>query len=105
MAVETHILSTAAELVARARHRHDALCEELERLDRRRSELEAELEAARKKAQRLANFKAHDGAVYLCPQCWIDEESPAPLTLRKGGEWRDEFFICELCTLEIRLAE
>ena len=100
---ETHILSTAAELVARAQHRNEALRDELAQLEQRKSVLEAELETASLKARRLANFSVHDGSAYLCPQCWIEEESASPLSLKQGGGWRDDYFLCELCMLEIKL--
>lgn len=101
MAVETHILETAAGMVSRAQHRAASLRDELEQLDRRKAELAAELSAAEQMAGRLSNFKPHQGDTYHCPRCWIEEESLNALALKKGGEWRQDFLLCDFCALEI----
>lgn len=103
MVAVAHILETAAELVAQAQHRALSLREELDALELRRAAMETELRAAQAMAGRLANFQAHDGASFHCPRCWIEEESLSPLSMKKGGEWREAFLMCDLCTLEIRI--
>ena len=105
MPVDSHILETAAELVGRAQHRAISLRTELEELEKRKAALENELQTAESMAQRLAVFKCHNGSDYQCPRCWLEEESLSHLTLKKGGGWRDDFFLCELCTLEIKVAD
>lgn len=104
MAVETHILETAADMVSRAQHRAATLRDELEQLDRRIAEVTAELSEAEQRAGRLSNFKPHIGDKYHCPRCWIDEEELNPLALRKGGEWKQDFLMCDFCALEIVVA-
>lgn len=104
MAVETHILETAADMVSRAQHRAAGLRDELELLDKRRAEVTAELSEAEQRAARLSNFKPHQGDVYHCPRCWIEEEELKPLSLKKGLEWRQDFLFCDFCALEIAAA-
>jgi len=38
------------------------------------------------------------------PRCWIEEEALSHLSMKKGGEWRGDFLMCDLCTLEIKLS-
>lgn len=101
MIVETHILQTATDLISQAQHRALSLRAELEQLDKRRAEIEAGLNAANEMAGRLANFKPHNGGTYHCPRCWIEEETLTPLSLKKGGEWKSDFLVCDFCALEI----
>ena len=104
MAVETHILETAADMVSRSQHRAASLRGELEQLEKRKAEVTAELSAAELMSARLANFKPHIGDTYHCPRCWIEEEELNPLGLRKGGEWKQDFLMCDFCALEIVVA-
>jgi hypothetical protein len=101
MAVETHILETAADMVNRAQHRADSLRDELDQLEKRKVGLTAELSAAELMAARLSNFTPHIGGRYHCPRCWIEEEELNPLALKKGGEWKQDFLMCDFCALEI----
>jgi len=93
MVVEAHILKTAADMVGRAQHCAASLRGELEQLDKRKAEIESDLNAAEEMANRLTNFKSHNGAAYHCPCCWIEEESLNALSLKKGGEWRQDFYM------------
>ena len=85
MAVETHILETAADMVSRAQHRATSLRDELDQLEKRKAEVTAELSTAELMSARLANFKPHIGERFHCPRCWIEEEELNPLALKKAA--------------------
>ena len=100
-AVETHIFDTAAEIVKRAQHRALSIRTELEQLETRKAEIFAEIHLTEVMSSRLSRFKVHDGISLQCPRCWIQEESINHLSLKQGGQWRHDYFVCDLCELEI----
>jgi hypothetical protein len=104
MLAEANTMRIATELMSRAEHRSLAIRDELEDLERRKAALAAEREQCDAMARRLATFQVRSGTVYHCPRCWVEEESQSRMVLKSGGGWGD-FLVCELCALEVNLAE
>lgn len=104
MLAEANTMRIATELMSQAEHRAAAIRAELDDLEQRKAGLVAERERCEAMASRLRSFQVRVGTVYHCPRCWIEEESRSQMALKAGGGWGDHL-VCELCALEVKLAE
>jgi hypothetical protein len=100
MSLGEHIRQLAAEIANNAQQRVSELERQLEEVEKRKAQIEAERDTARFSMQRLATFPVKLSGDYLCPRCWIESGARSPLFL-VPSEGRNDLMRCRLCHSEI----
>ena len=100
MKTEDRIRELADEFVAQAQARATRLQAELVDAHQRVEKIKAELDAARRAPQRLANFQVKRDGDYQCPKCGILHGVQAAMTGRPG-EHRLGRFQCDTCGFDM----
>lgn len=98
--METQISLIAGQIVARQQSRATEIKGELARIENKKAQLQAELEATHLALDRLANFKVKIGGDFQCPACGIERGIQSALRPMGGGTGRVDFFRCHACNLE-----
>lgn len=79
MSIDT-ILSKEAERIAKDLLRSaSALQTELRGIEKRKIEIDAQLNATKLAAKRLLDFQPNIGNSFRCPRCWIEREASSVL--------------------------
>lgn len=101
--IETAIFDEAHYQAKRLQDATPALNAELRKLEqqqaeveRRKAEINAQLEAARVSAKRLLNFRPCIGTDFQCPRCWIVNEVRSPLR-PIPSDTSDDIMRCRVC--------
>lgn len=105
MSATSYIRRIAANLAAEAKARVSDLHDELKEMERRKIEIEAELNTARLSDKRLAHFQVAVRGTHQCPRCGIDRGIQSNLlTVAHGVDATNSFgklFRCGVCEYEI----
>lgn len=102
MSTATQLQGIAAQIADEMQEGADDLQFQLDSLETRRAQIEAELEAANSAHDRLANFAVEIGGDYQCPRCWIERETRSALQALSAGAGEDRFR-CRVCREEFTL--
>ena len=102
MSIASEIKHIATKMAVSAQHRLERLQEELAEVETRKTEIEAQLNAARLAPERVFNFQPQIARQYQCPRCWIEREvrseiNPIP------SDTSDDLFRCRICHFEITI--
>ena len=89
----------AAEIADEMRQHHSALKAELLKLETRKQEIEADLQATELGRERLSRFQVKINDDYQCPNCWVRHEIKSTLT-PVSSDPKDDFFRCGRCGCE-----
>ncbi len=99
--VETKYLSQVAIMVASdILQSAKALESELRKIEGRKAQIEAQLEAAHLCSKRLSSFKPEIQGDLQCPRCFISREARSTLRPIPGTSTAD-FFRCGSCEYEL----
>jgi hypothetical protein len=89
----------AAEAALALKSRARSLEAELLDIEKRKAEIEAKLDAARRAQQRLFDYHPRMGRYFQCPRCWIQNEVRATLSPVPGtGE--EDIMRCQTCNAD-----
>jgi hypothetical protein len=69
-------------------------------LEKRKSEIEAQLKAIKFAERRILEYRPTLGAVFQCPRCWVQKEIRASLRAMSTGT-KDDLLRCDTCGFEI----
>jgi hypothetical protein len=94
MSFAGQLYETAGRLAKYAKSSAAALEEECLQIERRKREVEAQLDAANFAHKRLANFVPIRGADFQCPRCWIDHGTTSNLQTTAKNRSSTENFRC-----------
>jgi hypothetical protein len=94
MSFAGQLYETAGRLAKYAKSSAAALEEECLQIERRKREVEAQLDAANFAHRRLANFVPIRGADFQCPRCWIDHGTTSNLQTTAKNRSSTENFRC-----------
>lgn len=100
MDIEQVLEAEAEYLVANLEGRRPALEAELREIERRKLQVNAELEATHIARHRLVNFRPRFGADYQCPRCWVHHETRSRLE-SVGSDTRDDILRCRQCGADV----
>jgi hypothetical protein len=99
MDIETILLQHAADMAKSLEGGTAALQAELRALERRKIEIDAELEAAKLARQRLLEYRPRLGPDFQCPHCWVESETRSTLVPLDGAT-DDDVLRCNTCRSE-----
>lgn len=101
--VETKCLNQVAIMVASdILQSAKALESELRKIEERKAQIGAQLEAAYLCSKRLSSFKPEIQGDLQCPRCWISREARSTLRPIPGTSTAD-FFRCGSCEYELSI--
>ena len=96
MSIAHGISDLAAQMAEESQQRAATLQAKLQEIEAQRTEVQAELDAAKLARQRLANFQVQIGLNFQCPQCWIYNGVQSSLRPIPSGTGED-VFRCDIC--------
>jgi len=96
MSIESLILEEADYQAKLLRGPRSSLEAEFRDIEKRKSEIEARLQAGNLAFERLGNFDPRIGADFQCPRCWVQKEIRSGLH-PVGSNTRDDILRCGVC--------
>ncbi len=101
MTPEKRLRQLASEIANRLQTQMFRLQSELDQVEKRKIELEAQLDTTRLAEKRYTDFPVTIGIDYACPQCWIEHGKRSALKAIDGGTDQFDLFRCTVCGTKI----
>ena len=98
MAIEDVLAMKAKVISDRIGSRLARLLTDLDELEQKKREIEAECEAVRGAPERLLKFRPKIGADYFCPDCWIKNERRSTMRPVPSGLPNVDIMRCNACS-------
>ena len=104
MSIENILSEEATYQAERMQGPSPALEAQLREIERSKTDIEAQLDAAKRAHKRLLDYRPRIGVDFQCPRCWIQKEVKSALS-PVGGATRDDILRCHTCGLDIYIPE
>ena len=99
MSVVQQLSDLATEIAEEMERRRSELQAELLKVEARKRDLEADLQATDLVRERLSRFQVIINGDYQCPDCWVRHEIKSKLT-PVPSDTKNDFFQCASCGCE-----
>jgi DNA repair exonuclease SbcCD ATPase subunit len=93
------LIQLARDAARQLSERTEYLQGELQKLEERKAQLEAEIAMARSAVTQADSFSPELSGDYQCPYCWVERDVHAKLKPIEGEENVD-WFRCEVCAVK-----